>query len=203
MSMRQERRRKARQYVPKPPIHRRFGFTIVMLLVLVGGGLLIFFLRSEGQKPVEAPEGVEVYENLAADHVQPGQAVEYEVEPPVGGPHATSPYWLNCGFYSEPVPTESAVHSLEHGAVWITHQPDLPEDQINVLRGHAGIGHVIVSPWPNLEDPVVASAWGRQLKLDSANDPELEQFIEAFRGAHSPTAPEPGATCAGGVGEPQ
>jgi hypothetical protein len=54
--------------------------------------------------------------------------VDYAQTPPVGGEH--NPVWQNCGFYQEPVRDETAVHSLEHGAVWITYSPDIPQDEI-------------------------------------------------------------------------
>lgn len=43
---------------------------------------------------------------------------------------------------------------------------------------------------------VVASAWGRQIQLDDADDERLDQFIRRFR--LGPEALEPGASCAGG-----
>jgi len=58
--------------------------------------------------------------------------VTYSVSPPVGGDH--NAVWMNCGIYSQPVPTERAVHNLEHGAVWITYQPSLPPSQVSALR---------------------------------------------------------------------
>ncbi|MPZ29305.1 MAG: DUF3105 domain-containing protein, partial [Micromonosporaceae bacterium] len=48
--------------------------------------------------------------------------------------------------------------------------------------------------------PVVASAWGKQLPLDSADDPRLKEFVRTF--AQGPQTPEPGAPCTGGAGEP-
>jgi hypothetical protein len=47
---------------------------------------------------------------------------------------------------------------------------------------------------------VVASAWGKQLRLEGADDPDLEQFVRAYQ--RGPQTPEPGAACTGGVGEP-
>lgn len=91
---------------------------------------------------------------------------------------------------------------MEHGAVWITYQPDLPSDQVEVLRNLAhDNSYVLVSPYPDLPSPVVASAWGKQLTLDSANDPRLEQFVSAFR--QGPQTPEPNASCTGGTGQPE
>jgi hypothetical protein len=118
----------------------------------------------------------------------------------VGGDH--SPEWQNCGFYSRPVRNENAVHSMELGAVWITYQPELQPDPVNRIRQLAvGQTYVLASPYPKLASPVVVSAWGRQLSLDSAEDPRLEQFIRVFRLAA--TAPESGAPCGGGVGIPR
>jgi hypothetical protein len=125
--------------------------------------------------------------------------VDYAQTPPAGGEH--NPVWQNCGFYEEPISDENAVHSLEHGAVWITYQPDLSEDQISTLRDLAeSQTYILVSPYPGLDSPVVASAWGKQLQLESADDPALEQFISAYR--QGPQTPEPGAACTGGTGQP-
>jgi hypothetical protein len=145
----------------------------------------------ESRRP---PEGVQAFQGLSNLHVQ--ERVEYEHTPPVGGDHAA--IWQNCGFYSQPVNNENAVHSLEHGAVWITHQPDLPADQIDVLREKANQSFVLVSPFPeNLPAPIVASAWERQMTFDSVDDPDLDRFISAFR--QGPQTPEPGAICHGGT----
>jgi hypothetical protein len=122
--------------------------------------------------------------------------VDYPQSPPVGGPH--NPVFQQCGFYDQPVGNEHAVHSLEHGAVWITYRPGLAAAQVNRLREVAATSdHILVSPYPDLPSPVVVSAWGYQLRLPSADDPRLEQFISRFVNQ----GPEPGASCTGGTTE--
>jgi len=136
--------------------------------------------------------GVETFEGLSFEHVE--GRVAYPQTPPVGGPHA--PVWQNCGFYDRPVGDEQAVHSLEHGAVWITYRPDLPADQIAILERRAERGaYVLVSPYPDLPAPVVASAWGAQVRLEGADDRRLTRFVRAYAG----NGPEPGAPCTGGT----
>jgi uncharacterized protein DUF3105 len=73
---------------------------------------------------------VKSFHNLDYDHVK--GSVDYRQGPPVGGDHAS--IWQNCGFYSGPVRNETAVHSMEHGAVWITYRPGLPTEQVDKLR---------------------------------------------------------------------
>ncbi|HEY7834914.1 MAG TPA: DUF3105 domain-containing protein [Ktedonobacterales bacterium] len=146
--------------------------------------------------PASIP-GVVTYSNLSRNHVQ--GHVNYPQTPPVGGDH--NPVWLNCGIYTQPVPNENAVHSLEHGAVWITYQPNLVAADVtrlqNLVRGH---DYVILSPYDGPPSPVVASAWGLQLKVNSASDPRIAQFISKY--AQGPQTPEPGAPCSGGTGTP-
>lgn len=139
------------------------------------------------------PEGTKSFQNLSRRHVE--HPMRYEQNPPVGGKHA--PFWQDCGFYSKPIRNENAVHSMEHGAVWITYRPGLPEEQVDKLRQMArNQTHILVSPYSDQPSPVVASAWGRQLRLDSAADSRLRQFVSAFqRGSQ---APEPDAPCTGG-----
>ncbi|HEY3060338.1 MAG TPA: DUF3105 domain-containing protein [Chloroflexota bacterium] len=145
-----------------------------------------------------AIQGVRSFEVNQREHIE--ASVLYEHTPPVGGNHA--PVWQNCGFYSAPVANEFAVHSMEHGAVWITYRPDLPEAQITALREVArDQRHVLVSPHSNLPAPIVASAWGNQLLLDEAYDPRLFEFTSFF--ASGRQAPEPNGPCTGGIGAPE
>ncbi len=141
-----------------------------------------------------APSGVRSYSSLSRTHTD--ELVNYPQSPPVGGPH--NPAWQDCGFYSEPVRIENAVHSMEHGAAWITYRGGLPAAQVEKIRNLADQSYVLASPYPNLPAPVVASAWGKQLRLDSAGDPSLDRFVNTY--SQGPQTPEPGAACTGGIG---
>lgn len=133
---------------------------------------------------------------LEHDHVD--GPVTYAVTPPVGGPHA--PVWMNAGVYTAPVPSERAVHDLEHGAVWITYDPRLPADEVAALTAfvakqsliaETGEGtpagqsnrYVVMSPWADsgLPSPIVISSWGYQLRVTSPTDPRLQRFVDTFR----------------------
>src|SRR4051812_34604742 len=90
--------------------------------------------------------GVETFEIESAAHMD--GAIEYPQQPPVGGPH--NPVWQDCGFYDAPVGNEHAVHSLEHGAVWVTYDPDLPSAQVARLQALAAEElYLLVSPYPD------------------------------------------------------
>jgi hypothetical protein len=144
-------------------------------------------------KPAE-PIGTKTYTGLARNHVD--TRVDYPQTPPVGGPH--NPVWQTCQFYSEPIFNEHGVHSLEHGAVWITYAPDLPADQVAVLKAmEPSQGYLLISPYVGLPANVVASAWGKQLLLTSVNDPRLAQFVAYFE--LGPQTPEQGVPCQKGT----
>jgi len=127
-------------------------------------------------------------------------AVEIELGdlPPTGGIH--SPTWQNCGIYTEPINAANAVHSLEHGAVWITYHPDLAPDQLISLQDLArDQGQLLLSPFPGQSSDIVLTAWDVQLELDSVQDVRIDEFINKYRNTRGP---EPGASCSGGIGTP-
>lgn len=141
---------------------------------------------------------VATFSGLSRNHTN--SPVHYPQTPPVGGDH--SPVWQNCGYYSQPVHNENAVHSMEHGAVWITYQPNLPKDQVDLLANLGrGQPFVLVSPYPGLPALVVSSAWGVQEWFHNANDPKLNEFVSKYR--QGPQTPEPGALCTNGTGTPE
>jgi hypothetical protein len=152
--------------------------------------------------------------NKALGHNHVPGPVTYSVTPPVGGDHNGT--WMNCGVYDKPVPNERAVHNLEHGAVWITYQPSLPKSELNQLYAFfakqkslsapgagaaASSRYIDITPYPGLPSPIVVTSWGFQLKLTSATDPRLQQFVDKFRFSQQYT-PEYGGECTGGVGTP-
>ena len=124
--------------------------------------------------------------------------VEYPQDPPAGGAHA--PIWLACGVYDVPVREENAVHDLEHGSVWITHDPELGADDVEKLAAQLP-DNGLMSPREGLPSPVVVTVWGAQLQLDGADDRRLGLFLEEYGDGH--TAPEFGVSCRGGTPDPQ
>jgi hypothetical protein len=135
----------------------------------------------------------------ALEHTHVAGPVSYDVVPPVGGPH--NPVWMNAGVYTTPIPSERAVHNLEHGAVWITYNPNLPAAEVAALTAFVtrqtliaepasavGISndsnrYVDLSPWATnaLPSPIVISSWGYQLRVTSPTDPRLQKFVDTFR----------------------
>lgn len=171
---------------------------IVVIGILAGFLILaVGIIVSNANQTPSQISGLDTFKNLDRSH--PSGAVTYEQIPPVGGPHSSQ--WLNCGVYTEPVQNELAVHSLEHGAIWITYQPNLAADEVQKLEEITRKStYRLLSPYPDLPSPIVVSAWGFQLKLESVDDERLMQFIDKYE--QYPLGPEPGATCTGGVGEP-
>lgn len=129
--------------------------------------------------------GVQVFTGLSHAHLGKGDyPQDYPQSPPVGGPH--SPAWIQCGVYDQQLPKENAVHSMEHGAIWLTYQPDLPVHQRIALSQLAqlNVEYVLVSPYSGQDAPVIATTWGLQLRVQSADDPRLVQFVRAYAGGN-------------------
>jgi hypothetical protein len=179
---------------------RRTYIIVGAIIALFLAGFIALVVIDARQQAASSPPGeVQTYDvGPAGEHSE--EDVDYEQSPPVGGVH--NPVWQNAGFYSAPIRDENAVHTLEHGAVWIAYSPDLPADQQDQIRALVeGQTCMLASPYPGLDSPIVASAWGKQLALEDADSPDLERFVRAYR--QGPQTPEPGATCTGGTSATQ
>ncbi|MAS35413.1 MAG: hypothetical protein CL610_15490 [Anaerolineaceae bacterium] len=170
--------------------------------IIIGGSILgslaivgVIALNSWMNRPIDI-QGVERLPSISGVHQE---AVIYSQLPPAGGPHAS--VWQNCGVYLEPVKDAAAVHSLEHGAIWLTYRPGLPDAEVARLREITWQSDSrLLNPYPALPSPIVVTAWGYQLRLDRADDGRLAQFVRQYERAAS--APEPTGFCSGGEGQP-
>ena len=176
---------------------RRISMTWVWIAAAVAGVAILAWLGISNLRQSADIAGIQYFSGLTAEHTP--ERVIYAQNPPVGGDHR--PEFLNCGIYDQPVRNENAVHSLEHGVVWVTYQPDLPQSAVDKLRQMVrGHSHLLLSPYPDLPAPVVASAWGMQLQLPGADDSRLARFLKQYE--QGPQTPERGAECSGGIGNP-
>lgn len=180
-----------------PPFWQTLSFNqwmiIIGIILIIVVPIAFVLLASDDETFNVNVSGVQSFPNLSAGHVE--GTVQYDQNPPAGGPH--HPAWQTCAVYTAPIANEHAVHSLEHGAVWITYRPDLDESEVSKLAGITRQStHRMLSPYPGLPSPIVASAWGYQLRLQSADDERLMDFIRQYE--QGPNTPEPGASCTGG-----
>lgn len=166
-----------------------------LVIVFIAGAVGWAILSERDDRQAQGDlSGVKTYEYDGGNHVE--GKVDYKESPPVGGEH--NAIWLNCGTYDVPLPNEHAVHSLEHGAVWITYDPELPEADVKKLDQALPDTYTLLSPYEgDMDSKIVLSAWGHQLSVDSADDPRIKGFIKEYR--QGPQTPEPGAACTGGV----
>jgi hypothetical protein len=173
-----------------------FNWALILIgVVAVAAALWFFFFR--GAAPATATSG-EIEELIAFPNIQSGHEegfLNYDRYPPAGGIH--NPHWWSTGIYDEQIPVEKAVHTLEHGGVWITYHPaDTTPEEIETLRALVrGRPCVMLSPgiYGGQATRVSAVAWGYAIDTEDANDPRLPVFISRF--AQGPQAPEQGASC--------
>lgn len=167
-----------------------------MLVAVAGAALLTSCGSSSTPAPSTSPSpspiaGVTTVTGLPHTHFL-GVRLQYSRTPPLGGDHSPAP--LNCAVYTAPVPNENAVHSLEHGAVWLTYLPGVDPAPLAKLT-QIDPSYVLVSPYPGQPSKVIATTWGLQLRVDSATDPRLRAFVERYHAGDQ--GGEQGAACAG------
>ncbi len=158
--------------------------------------LAAFTPTAQNQDPSTTLAGIQVQSYPGGQHVDPNVRVAYTHSPPMGGTHDYS--WAACNgvVYPTAVRSENLVHSMEHGAVWIAYNPDqVSGAALDALTARVeGKPYTVMSPYPGLDRPISLQSWGHQLKLDTADDRRIDQFIAALR-TNRYTHPESGASC--------
>ncbi|MGW0336772.1 DUF3105 domain-containing protein [Streptomyces sp. NPDC003011] len=146
---------------------------------------------------VTGADGVKKWDGkLSQTHVT--KAVKYPTEPPVGGDH--NQVWMNCNgdVYTKELNNMNAVHSLEHGAVWVTYTSKAPKADVDALAAKVKqTPYTLMSPDEKQADPIMLTAWGHQRTVTGADDPNVEKFLAKF--VQGEQTPEPGAACTGGL----
>ncbi|MCT2591612.1 DUF3105 domain-containing protein [Streptomyces sp. N2-109] len=179
--------------------HRIFAITagLVILTATVGGGWLLFSAAEEEEQAKAAPvRGEKTWDELDRDHVE--EDVDYPMTPAVGGKH--NPVWANCDseVYTKELKEENAVHSLEHGAVWISYNDKASAGDVKALTQRVErTTYTFISPVSGQSGPITLSAWGHQLTVEKASDARVGEFIDKY--VQGEQTPEPGAACTGGV----
>ncbi|AZM88925.1 MULTISPECIES: DUF3105 domain-containing protein [Streptomyces] len=181
------------------------GISTAIVAGLVGFGAWVLMDQKQKEKDEEAARKAPVSgeqtwdaKKLGRNHVE--TPVKYEMNPPVGGDH--HPRWMNCNgdVYKNAVPEVNAVHSLEHGAVWVTYNDKADKAEVDKLAAKVGkTPYTLLSPVKEQTGAIMLSAWGKQLTVDKADDPRVAQFFTKY--VQGPQTPEPGAACTNGLGE--
>ncbi|MER6299913.1 DUF3105 domain-containing protein [Kitasatospora sp. NPDC001539] len=169
----------------------------VLVIGAIATGTWIVMDQNQKKKDKEAAAnadipGVKTFGDLSRNHVK--DKVNYPMTPPVGGDH--NAIWLDCmgHVYDQPVENERAVHSLEHGAVWVTYNGKATPEDIKILSDKVKTTpYSLMSPYPDEQGTITLNAWSTQLIVDSASDPRVNQFFTKY--VQGKQTQEPGASC--------
>ncbi|MFI6843249.1 DUF3105 domain-containing protein [Kitasatospora sp. NBC_00085] len=173
----------------------------VLVIAAIATGTWIVVDANNDKKAKEAAasapiDGVKTFGDLSRNHVK--EKVTYPMTPPVGGDH--NAVWLDCmgHVYDQPVENERAVHSLEHGAVWVTYNGKATPDDIKTLSDKVkATPYSLMSPYPDEQGTITLNAWSTQLIVDNANDPRVNEFFTKY--VQGQQTQEPGASCTMGA----
>ncbi|MEV0317937.1 DUF3105 domain-containing protein [Streptomyces sp. NPDC050658] len=185
------------------------SLSAVVVAALVVGGVVLFRQADDSDAKTDAKsapkfkvtaDGEKVWnaKQLGRTHVTTD--VEYAMTPPVGGDH--NQVWMNCNgdVYKDELPEVNAVHSLEHGAVWVTYNDKAKAADLKKLEAKVKqTPYSLMSPVKDQKDPIMLSAWGHQRTVTGAADPKVKSFFSEY--VQGKQTPEPGAACTGGKGQ--
>ena len=188
------------------------GLFIIALLVPVvlpvnfggaGQGEASEYVEGIGIEAELAPSAAHFPDSLTIGEVVPNG---YLTTPPTSGRHWNG--WVQCGFYTSPVPDERIVHNMEHGNIVVSYNLT-DQAQIDELQDvFDGIGLTnawgVARPYDQIsEGTIYLTTWGViDGPMDVVDKDRIERFFEAYSGKLGPEFPN-GAPCTtGGVMNP-
>ena len=132
--------------------------------------------------------GVEV-DIEGSTHVEEGETISYTTSPPASGNHWPVP--APCGFYTEPIPDERAVHNMEHGNIVVSY--NLPaEEDVSALRdavNDIGLNRVwgVSRPYSGIEPgQIVLNTWGVMDSFSGVDKDRIGTFFDTYSGVMGP-----------------
>lgn len=154
-------------------------FAIIAILSVVAVGAITV---NKKNTPVSERPGVELPDH-GRTHLREGETVEYGGgEPPASGKHGSPLPWQ---VYDREIPDQNMIHNLEHGGVYVSYQPDLPQEQIDKIESLFGPPYsregftptkALVAPREANNAPIILTSWRRQMKLDSFDEEKMVEY---------------------------
>jgi hypothetical protein len=178
------------------------GPAVLIGLLVFAGGLVVYVTFIMGGGGTAAASGlpdsgdpsvisqVSTEPATSNDHVEQGTDIDYETVPPTSGPHYSSRYTVEAGFYTDRQPLGGLVHSIEHGAVVVYYDPaGLSDDAESHLRSYAGnytgaFQSFVAVPTP-VDDPdstYVLTTWEKRYTMDTYDPDAVRAFTAEYLG---------------------
>ena len=142
---------------------KKIVFLALGILAIAGVVGAFFLFAPERQEP--RPDLSQAITDEGRAHVSEGTDVQYQSNPPTSGDHWGEP--LADGIYDTEKPDEATVHSLEHGRVWVSYKPSVPEHTKKTLEALLKkYNGTVLTPRSANDTDIALAAWN---KLDTFN----------------------------------
>lgn len=163
------------------PFKNLLSLGVVLGSVLLLGGIAFLVLNSQEEL------GRDFSSQMAYEgdkHMPESTEITYQSNPPTSGNHWPVP--LQDGVYQTEKPDEAVVHSMEHGRVWISYKPTIPQNIIEQLKELGSGQALIVTPREANDADIALAAWTRSdafnLNADGTLDEKrIRDFIKRYK----------------------
>lgn len=186
-------RRQQRRLKQKKILNRVIGLGLVALIIYG----LVLLASQAGPQGEDLSQAVPIMSDIS--HIDLDASHQpYNSNPPTSGPHYAQT--AQEGFRDTPIPDENIVHNLEHGDVWISYRPDIPDKIKEKLKQFTSEPKVIITPRPANDKDIALAAWGRLDKFDLSESGQLPiQRIQDFISRYLNRGPERVPGPSGGI----